>query len=56
MTDIADVFDGLPQMFLRLVGSISFITLWQITAAVILWRRLYRDLAGRNFRFEKAVT
>jgi ABC-type transport system involved in multi-copper enzyme maturation permease subunit len=54
--DMADVFEGLPRMFLKLVGSISFITLWQMVAAVVLWRRLYSDLAGRNFKFEKAVT
>ncbi|MDB6125754.1 MAG: hypothetical protein JWQ71_4747 [Pedosphaera sp.] len=48
--------DMILYLFLRLIESTAFISLWQGVVAVMLGRRLYRDLASRNFPFEKALT
>jgi ABC-type transport system involved in multi-copper enzyme maturation permease subunit len=47
---------GALEWLLGLMGSNAFITFWQLAMAGILGRRLYHDLARRNFSFEKALT
>ncbi len=41
---------------LRLIWMPYFVTLFQLIVAAWLGRRLYRDMAQRNFAFTRAVT
>ncbi|EEF58532.1 hypothetical protein [Pedosphaera parvula] len=52
ITDVTDLFEGLIYV---VVYSRGFITLWQILAAIMLARKLHRNLVSRNFAFEKSL-
>jgi ABC-type transport system involved in multi-copper enzyme maturation permease subunit len=50
------MFAGPMFVVFRLVEMKAFINLWQIVIAIWLGRKLYRNLASRNFALEKPVS